>query len=1262
LFLLLSPALLTAQDYWAKAAAPAPQKERRLRVGSSYWQLDQKSVEKQFWKKSSAENSEITLINECGENEVFVLEPVELFSSGLAQKYNRLKNYRGHSLQRPEVKVRLSMSPHGISAWLRLPGANDFFIQPVRQTKGLHFGYLKNNQGYANAWQCKTLLPHTKKENKTAQKATFLTPELRTFRIAIATTAEYTAFWGDDDDSNGTNQEDALAAVVSSLNRVNEIYEQELQIHLELVTDTTLVYTDVMNDPFTNELNTELQETLDAQIGTDAYDVGHLFGYGEPNGDAGCLGCVCVSGKKGSAYSSHSFEDPFGSEYRNDYFDLDYFGHELGHQFGAYHTFAFQIEGFGFNAEPGSGTTIMGYAGIAGQDNVQRHGDPYFHYFSLQNIQQYVVQLACGASTPIANAIPQTNAGADQIIPTGTAYALKAENATAKEGVTYAWEQLDSGKVTHENFGPQNVVGPQNRSVSPQSHPQRTIPNMDRILAGKLTQTNPQVNQDWETVSEVGRQLRWGLTVRETQNEQTLLAHDEMQIQVVENTGPFQVLSQNERNIIWEAGTKKQLVWDVGGTYELPIDTKTVSVFLSTDGGKEYPYVLLENTPNDGVADIIVPDSLDIAKARIKIKADNSIYFAINDAFLAVASRDFVLSFDSFAQETCDTAEVVYDFEIKRFSDYDKDISLVINNLPEGLTARFSKSVYRPSDSRGRVTIGGIANVAPNDFTFDVLAQSGLITYDFQFDLAVRSATLEAPELLLPNNGDTPINLKPNFEWTASINADNYRFQIAREANFQEVIKEVEVFSNHYNGITLEENQTYYWRVKAENNCGAGVYAPASIIKTSPLSCVALKVSDLPQPIDDAVNDAPKTTVFSFPVGYDLPIQDINVKVDIKHDWVEDLTLTLVAPNGSSILLSQQLGGSNANYEQTVFDSEVTPSIFNAEAPFSGTFAPIQSLESLYGTSAFGEWTLEVTDAYSEDKGVLNQFEIEFCLLGVTLPNSDGDALVDEKDNCPEITNQDQSDVDGNGIGDACDIFSAKNITLSKNNVSCIGKFNGRISLSALAQFDYLAKIIGPNNVDRLIRFSGEEQGVLSGLGAGTYEVCVTSDAFASFEYCFDVQIKAPDPFEVQAIVKQETQLVALTLKGSTSYEIDWNGKRYSTTADSMALPLTQKWNRLVVKTPLACQGVFETWIANESELVLFPNPVQTVARVLLPQHTQAKEIRLFDVGGTLLWQTSLQERQGPEVNLPVAHLPAGLYLISVAYPGYETQLKLIKE
>ena len=149
---------------------------------------------------------------------------------------------------------------------------------------------------------------------------------------------------------------------MSTLNRINSIFERDLNIRLELVSDG-LIYEDVNQDPFTGNFSSEPQRTLDDVLVMKIKDIGYLD-YGEPNGDAGKIGSVCLKGSKGKGFSTHPFRDTDGGEYRNDYFDLDYVGHEIGHQFGAYHTYSFETEGTGFNVEPGSGSTIMAYAGI----------------------------------------------------------------------------------------------------------------------------------------------------------------------------------------------------------------------------------------------------------------------------------------------------------------------------------------------------------------------------------------------------------------------------------------------------------------------------------------------------------------------------------------------------------------------------------------------------------------------------------------------------------------------------------------------------------------------------------------------------------------------------------------------------------------------------------------------------------------------------------------------------------------------------------
>ncbi len=383
--------------------------------------------------------------------------------------------------------------------------------------------------------------------------------------MAISTTGGFTNFWGDDNPDNGTNREDALAAVVSTINRVNQIFESELGIHLELISGVDIIYTNVDTDPYTTDLLNEVQTVLDEQIGSENYDIGHLFAFSRDggNGNAGAVGSVCRTGVKGSAFTAHPFEGSPNDPFLSDYFDIDYVAHEIGHQFGAFHTFSYEDEFEGFSSEPGSGSTIMGYAGIVGQDNIQLHSDPYFHYHSLKNINEYVASRSCYSSEVSTNQLPLVDAGPDYTLPVGTPYELQA-TATDPDGdsLFYCWEQLDGGAVNATNFGPLNHLGPQARSLIPSSESNRVIPKMEAVLLGNLTQETPSLNSSWETVSLVDRTLTWGVTVRDRYpadlgvNGRT--ASDVKVLQVTTDAGPFSINTLNEEGIVWEGGPDKQ--------------------------------------------------------------------------------------------------------------------------------------------------------------------------------------------------------------------------------------------------------------------------------------------------------------------------------------------------------------------------------------------------------------------------------------------------------------------------------------------------------------------------------------------------------------------------------------------------------------------------------------------------------------------------------------------------------------------------------
>ena len=506
----------------------------------------------------SKEKGIVEMPNELGAIEKFNLQEVQVLSAALSEAHPKIKTYIGNSLDRENVNIRWSVSPMGLNAMIQSPRGT-FFIQPKKGSKQSEHLFYKRGGKIYNDFKHLNCLLDVEQEFKSSKSTPLLNPRnaskkssdqrLKTYRIAISTTAEFTNFWGDEDDSNGTNKEDAFAKVASTINRINQIFETDLGVHLELVSTLNLIYDDPETDPYGNDFNSEIQEVLTDLIGESNYDLGHLFDFGAADGNAGSVGNVCIDGRKGRAFTSHPFVDvQGGGEFLNDYFDLDFVAHEIGHQFGGYHTFSHQLESAATHIEPGSGTTIMAYAGVAldSNDNIQNHSDPYFHYISIKNIEDYIARNSCQSSLEIENQPPVVSAGQDISIPKDTAYELKAMASDPdNDQLTYCWEQLNNGLITFSNFGPTVLSGSTNRSFPPTTSSIRTVPSMERVLAGKLVQTNPQTALGWQSVSSVQRNLLWGVTVRDrtltSSGSIGQTALDYKTISVVESAGPFKV-------------------------------------------------------------------------------------------------------------------------------------------------------------------------------------------------------------------------------------------------------------------------------------------------------------------------------------------------------------------------------------------------------------------------------------------------------------------------------------------------------------------------------------------------------------------------------------------------------------------------------------------------------------------------------------------------------------------------------------------------
>ena len=549
------------------------------------------------------------------------------FDPELQAKYPDIRSYAGQGIEDPSEVIRFSVSPQGLQSMTLSANQKATFIEPYTKDALYYTVFDRSQKGITDDdFVCEV----TNDMNKTLNKGISSTLKnaddgiLRTYRLAMSATGEYTAYHG------GTKAA-ALAAINATITRVNGIYETDFNVTLILIANTdAVIYTNSSTDPYgstTSNYNSQLQSTLTSVIGESNYDIGHLVANLQNNGNAGCIGCVCTNGQKGSGWTSHTVPE-------GDNFDVDYVAHEMGHQFGANHTWTFNgSEGTGAQMEPGSGSTIMGYAGITGATfDVQPHSDPYFHAKSIQQVTDYIKGTSCQTNTNTGNAVPTVNAGNDYTIPKGTPFVLAgtATDANSVDVLTYCWEQYDQNSAVTKLPSTTATAGVAFRSYLPTTDNKRYFPNLSVVKTGATSWT-------WEAVPNVARTLNFRLTVRDNKAGGGANNSDDMIVSVNGTAGPFLVNSPNT-SVVWNVGTTQSVTWAVAGTTANGVNAANVDIFLSTDGGNTYPIALASGVPNDGSHDIIVPNNVG-TQNRIMVKGSNHIFFDISNTNFSIEGQ-----------------------------------------------------------------------------------------------------------------------------------------------------------------------------------------------------------------------------------------------------------------------------------------------------------------------------------------------------------------------------------------------------------------------------------------------------------------------------------------------------------------------------------------------------------------------------------------------------------------------------------------------
>lgn len=542
----------------------------------------------------------------------------------LAARYPEIRSFKGQGLDDPTAVLALDLAPKGLSAMWRAAGETVMMDPFQAQDREHVILYHRTDVASEPEFTC-----HLK--DGTSGPDLGVSPtgaELLTFRVAIAATGEYTQYHGALGPSDPVT--DTLAELNTALNRVNMIYETDAAIHMELIPNNMdIIYSNAVTDPYTNDnislMVVENQSNLDLVIGSANYDIGHVFG---TNGGGLVSGLACLGSVK--ARGATGISNPIG-----DPFYVDYVAHEMGHQWGANHTFNSVTSSCGGGNrngstayEPGSASTIMGYAGICGSENLQPNSDPYFHHVSFQEIVTFSRSIACDVTTPTGNTPPDSvDAGMAHTIPALTPFILQGSaNDGDGDTLTYCFEQYDLGSASPPMSD--NGNRPIFRSFNPTLEPFRIVPKLSDILN--------QTSTIGENMATTDRILTFRLTVRDNAADGGGVDFDQVVLTVENDAGPFDVTSQSAP-AAFNGGDMINVTWDVANTDAAPVSCANVDIQLSVDGGLTFTEDLLLGTPNDG-SQMVTLTNVDAAQARIRVMCSDNIFFNINTANFSIAS------------------------------------------------------------------------------------------------------------------------------------------------------------------------------------------------------------------------------------------------------------------------------------------------------------------------------------------------------------------------------------------------------------------------------------------------------------------------------------------------------------------------------------------------------------------------------------------------------------------------------------------------
>ena len=920
-----------------------------------------------------------------GEMARFQIFDAPIMEPALAAKFPMIHSYAGIGIDDATASIRFDVTQFGFHAMVISAKHSSVYIDPFSKSDTEHYiSYYKSDFEKENSnFEC-----HVGSDNGNVDDGTGVMDSnassllqgdcmLRTYRLALTCTGEYAAFHGGDTLS-------VIAAFNTSMTRVNGVFERELNVNMIIVDNNeNLIFLDASTDPYQDgspgQMIGECHDQCVAIIGSANFDIGHVFSTG--GGGLAGLGVVCSSNSKGNGVTGTN--NPVG-----DPFDIDYVSHEMGHQFGANHTQNNSCNRNGSTAmEPGSASTIMGYAGIC-NPNVQNNSDDYFHAISIQEISNFINNgngNNCPVITDIGNTPPTVDDVANYTLPISTPFRLSAVGTDADgDAITYCWEQMDNEVATMPPVST-NTGGPAFRTYDPTVDSIRYFPKLNDIVNG--------IDDEWEELPSVSRDMNFRVTVRDNHLGGGCTTEDDVDLVFTDAAGPFLVQNPNMA-LTWLAGTTETVTWDVAGTDAAPVSCANVDIILSADGGFTYPITLATGVPNNGSLEVMVPME-STTTARVMVVCSDNIFFDISDENFTIeapTSPIFVMGVAPDLYDVCGTVgSVDFVFDLTSLAGFNEAVTLTTAGIPAGTTEAFSQNNFIPTGST-TLTIGNLTGATDGIYNITITGTADTITVEQMVTLIVNNTSPSVVVLTSPISGSNDQMLNTTLVWDAMTSTASYVIEISTTPGFgSDIVETSPVNNNMYTPQDLQPLTVYFWRVRGINNCGEGDYSSWYSFQTAGTGCSTYTSTDTPV----TISDSDENTINSFlTVGDNVTITSVTASLDISHTWIGDLNAILKSPGGSNLNLFDRPGNPESNFGcdgdnlQLTFDDGAANDAASLENgcdtgdpgySISGTYQPIDALGAINGQSSMGSWELEVSDAFAEDGGALETWSVELC-------------------------------------------------------------------------------------------------------------------------------------------------------------------------------------------------------------------------------------------------------------------------------------------